>query len=443
VWAQNARNTYYSEPAPDGFYGGMTNDVLPGIGPLRSCYSWTWGDALFVTLDPYWYSTNSVDTGYGYNDHPNNNTWLVTHGSPQYFWLKTTLEQSKARYKFVFAHHVMGTGRGGIEEAVQYEWGGENQDGSWGFTTNRPYWPDPIHQLMVANNVTAFVQGHDHIFVHQQLDGVTYQTLPNPADNHYSLFNSDAYTENVIYKTNNTGYTRFTVAPSGVKVEYVRTILPADLLPPQALPNAAPPGVTNGQVDYSYVILPLTVSGSTNTPAAPTPTEPVWVTSTVIGGTNISQVTLTYIVGGSTNTIAMLDDGLHHDGAAGDGIYGGEIPAFPIGTTVSYYVQAQDAATRQVTDPSGAPINTNLFSYTVVAVGPSVLSGELLPGGKFRLQFSVSPGSVYAVQAADYLTNPIPWTTLLTTNSGTNVTLIVDDQQATNWAQRYYRTVAP
>ena len=35
-----------------------------------------------------------------------------------------TLEESKARYKFVFAHHVLGTGRGGIEEADLYEWGG-------------------------------------------------------------------------------------------------------------------------------------------------------------------------------------------------------------------------------------------------------------------------------------------------------------------------------
>ena len=29
--------------------------------------------------------------------------------------VKATLEQSKAKYKFVFAHHVMGTNRGGID----------------------------------------------------------------------------------------------------------------------------------------------------------------------------------------------------------------------------------------------------------------------------------------------------------------------------------------
>ena len=251
-WAQIARNQFYSEPAPDNFFSGMTNDALPGIGSLRSCYAWTWGDALFLTLDPYWYSTNAVDTAYAESQHPTGNNWLVTHADPQYFWLKQTLEQSQARYKFVFAHHVMGTGRGGIEEAVQYEWGGHNVDGTWGFATNRPNWPMTIHQLMVSNNVTIFFQGHDHIFVRQQLDGVTYQSLPNPADPNYSLFNSDAYT-NFIYKTNNTGYTRVNVSPTNVKVEYVRTILPANELP-NGITNNAPPGVTNGQVAYSYII---------------------------------------------------------------------------------------------------------------------------------------------------------------------------------------------
>ena len=146
----------------------------------------------------------------------------------------------------------MGTGRGGIEEAIQYEWGGQNVDGTWGFATNRPNWPMTIHQLMVSNNVTIFFQGHDHIFVRQQLDGVTYQSLPNPADPNYSLFNSDAYT-NFIYKTNNTGYTRVTVSPTNVKVDYVRTILPANEIP-NGITNNAPPGVTNGQVAYSYII---------------------------------------------------------------------------------------------------------------------------------------------------------------------------------------------
>jgi len=240
VWAQNARNAHYSQPATDGFYTGNT-EVVPFIGLLRNHYAWTWGDALFVTIDPYWGSSICVDDPF-YGGAKRSNLWDITHGDEQYQWLKATLEQSKAKYKFVFAHHVLGTGRGGTELAGQYEWGGNNANGTWGFTTNRPAWASPLHQLMVANHVTIFFQGHDHIWVHQQLDGVTYQTLSEPADPNYSLFNADAYLTGD--KFPNTGYTRVMVSPTGVKVDYVLTYLPAD--------EGA--GKTNGSVAFTYTI---------------------------------------------------------------------------------------------------------------------------------------------------------------------------------------------
>lgn len=302
VWAQNARNAYYPEPSPDDFYGGMTNDVLPDIGPLRTCYSWTWGDALFVMLDPYWYSTNSVDNQYGEDQHPTGNKWLITHGYAQYQWLKTTLEQSTAKYKFVFAHHVLGTGRGGIECAPYYEWGGRNADGTWGFSSQRSTWALPIHQLMATNHVTIFFQCHDHIFVRQELDGVTYLTLPSPADPNYSLFNSSAYT-NYIYKTNNSGYVRVNVSPEEVKVDYVRTYLPSE----------EAPGKTNGMVDYIFT-LPMTsnqppvITSVTAVPAAPSAGDPILITALVTDAVGVASVTLNYRTGGTaslTNTVFL------------------------------------------------------------------------------------------------------------------------------------------
>ena len=164
------------------------------------------------------------------------------HGDAQYQWLKRTLEQSPAKYKFVFAHHVLGTQRGGIDVARLYEWGGQSPNGNYDFATQRPTWAMPIHQLLAANHVTIFFQGHDHIWVHQQLDGVTYQTLPEPADPNYSLFNADAYATGD--KFPNAGYARVTVGPTGVKVEYVRSWLPKDELP----------GKTTGTVAFSYTI---------------------------------------------------------------------------------------------------------------------------------------------------------------------------------------------
>lgn len=224
VWAQNARNLYFTQPAPSDFYAGNAEQV-PFVGLLKNYFSWSWGDALFCVIDPYWSSPVPVDNVFG-GSSKRSNLWDVTHGDAQYQWLKKTLESSTAKYKFVFAHHVLGTGRGGAELASLWEWGGKDQSGAYLFTQQRPSWPDPIHQLFVKNKVSIFFQGHDHIWVHQNLDGVTYQTISEPADPFYALYNSEAYIAGERFP--NSGYTRVSVNPSQVKVEYVRTYLQGD-----------------------------------------------------------------------------------------------------------------------------------------------------------------------------------------------------------------------
>jgi Calcineurin-like phosphoesterase len=116
IWAQNARNSHYSQPAPDGFYTGKS-ELVSHIGILRNYFAWTWGDALFVVIDPYWGSSVCVDEPF-HGGPRRTNLWDVTLGEAQYQWLKRTLEQSSAKYRFVLAHHVLGTGRGGIELAA-------------------------------------------------------------------------------------------------------------------------------------------------------------------------------------------------------------------------------------------------------------------------------------------------------------------------------------
>ncbi len=584
VWAQNARNKYFPEPAPDGFYTGNTN-VVEYIGLLRNYFAWTWGDALFVTIDPYWGSPTCPDNNYWTNEK-RTNMWDVTLGDAQYQWLKKTLEESTAQFKFVFAHHVNGTGRGGVDIASLYEWGGRSGDGSWGFATNRPGWALPIHQLMATNRVTMFVQGHDHIFVREELDGVTYLTLPIPADNKYALYNADAFA-NAIYKTNNSGYVRFTVAPERVKVDYVRSYLPQD----------EGPGKTNGMVDYSFT-LPTTADSNsppailsvTNTPAAPTSNDTVWVTASVTDDVSVAQVTLTYNTGagasqtntvfletmasitnkpwtgsfcdkawtvsfsgsnpfeqrgsanygggntnglsfkngttnltdsmitttgsldaqgnsgfvefwmqtltlsnqlgnagwtfqlnagtgyvtrlselistnhtwklyhydlqsdelasnltmrfqfrggdtnnrvyldqislkvssgGSSSThVAMLDDGAHQDGTAGDSVYGAAIPAMPQGTTVNYYLTAFDGAGLSSVSPAGAP--GNFYSYTVtnITVSPEPFSYDILLGQPTDHSIAVSVLSSYDLSAyVEYGNQPGGYTSQSVTNS--------------------------
>lgn len=238
VIAANSRKKYYPAPLPNSFYTG-DNETVEHIGYLGDYYAFTWGDALFVVIDPYWHSSVAVDnTAYG-TATTTKNLWDVTLGNEQYNWLKTTLEKSTTKYKFVFSHHVSGTGRGGIEVANLCEWGGYNQKGVWEFDKYRPGWAKPIHQLMVSNNVTIFFQGHDHIYCKQELDGVIYQSVPNPADNTYSAFNSSSYKSGVVYP--NSGFLNVTVASDKVKVDYIAA----------SLAGAA---VTNGNVVHSYTV---------------------------------------------------------------------------------------------------------------------------------------------------------------------------------------------
>jgi len=238
VWAQNARNRYFPEPAPDSFYSGDEKPV-DFIGLLRDYYAWTWGDALFMVIDPYWHSPVAVDSVLG-GGQKNTDKWAVTLGADQYQWFRNTLEQSRAKYKFVFAHHVNGGGRGGVELAKSHEWGGYNDKGVWEFAAKRPAWELPIHPLMAKNNVTIFFQGHDHLFAKQELDGVVYQECPIPADYTYTAFNEDAYTSGI--KLPNAGHLRVTVSETEVKVEYIRSFLPGD----------ETAGHRNGELAYAY-----------------------------------------------------------------------------------------------------------------------------------------------------------------------------------------------
>lgn len=231
VLAGNARLKYFPLPAPDRFYSGDQTSI-PNVGLPRDYYSWTWGDALFVSLDPYWHSKQAVDNvagvandqgggggkGGGSGSGKTTNLWDVGIGDEQYAWLKKTLEASKAKYKFVFAHHVLGTGRGAVEISTNYEWGGKDPKGLSTFAKERPNWALPIHDLMVKNGVSIFFQGHDHIFVTQERDGIIYQSMPNPADDTFSMFNESAYLTGV--KAPNSGHVRVSVSPASAKVEY-------------------------------------------------------------------------------------------------------------------------------------------------------------------------------------------------------------------------------
>jgi Calcineurin-like phosphoesterase len=233
VWAANARKLYYPVPTPGGFYTGSTASE-PFVGVRSSYYAWEWGDALFVVLDPYSYtSVNPKQSG---------NLWDYTLGEGQYRWLANVLSASTARYKFVFSHHVLGDVRGGVEWAGLYEWGGSAKNGAYQFDVKRPGWPMPIHDLFVRYGVTIFFQGHDHLFVRQDADGVVYQEVTQPASPSGQPPNADAYTSGVVL--GGTGHLNVTVASGGVTVDYIRS----------SVTTKGGPAADNGRTVYSYTV---------------------------------------------------------------------------------------------------------------------------------------------------------------------------------------------
>jgi len=284
--------------------------------------------------------TDRSATGQNSSTPKTSDKWSVTHGDGQYQWLKQTLEQSSAKWKFVFAHHVMGTGRGGIEIVNQYEWGGNNTDGTWGLTAKRPTWTASLHQLFVANHVTAFFQGHDHIFAHQVLDGVTYQSVANPADNTYTAFNADAYTSGDIFP--NAGYLKVTVSPASVQVEYIREWLPQDQSPTQI----------SGTVQFAY-----TIPANPTAPQSPTPV----IARVANAGSGASTVSLnTWLEIDGTNLAPLGDTRLW----TGTDFVGGQLPTQLDGVGVTV---------------DGMPAIVDYISPTQVNVltDPSMMSGPV------------------------------------------------------------------
>ena len=176
AWSNTLRTRHFPNPVPDKFYTG-NGTPFGSLGLLQDYYAWEWGDALFVVLDPYWFTTGRA--------RESDRFWEKSLGKDQYDWLATTLADSRAPFKFVFIHNLVGGNgssmRGGAEAAKYFEWGGHDLNGRYAFEERRPGWSASIHELLKHHDVTAVFHGHDHFFARQELDGITYQLVPQPA----------------------------------------------------------------------------------------------------------------------------------------------------------------------------------------------------------------------------------------------------------------------
>lgn len=225
-WSLAQRKKYFPNPEPDGFFTGNPNG-------RQDYVAWTWGDALFVVLSPYWYSAS---------ERGRRAPWGFTIGDAQYAWLKKTLENSKAPFKFIFIHQLTGSmdsaSRGGAEAAKLNEWG----DLSPAFRQYRPNWPLNIHQLLLTNKVNVVFHGHDHFYAKEELDGVIYQLVPQPgARNNKKTFAEEyGYKRGVFYPSS--GFLSVSVSSTNVTISYIRS----------ALAETGSQGIANASVTHTY-----------------------------------------------------------------------------------------------------------------------------------------------------------------------------------------------
>jgi hypothetical protein len=208
-WAQAQREKYFPIIRPNEFYSGAPRKGL--------YYSWNWGDASFFVLDPFVATTQKTQSA--------EDGWNWTLGKEQFSWLEKSLKVSKAKYKFIFIHHLVGgfgrEARGGIEVVDRFEWGDKEN-----FPTKRSGWAEPIHEMMKRYKVTAMFHGHDHLYVRQERDGIAYIEVPQPSHGRGDSTGSAAeygYKEGILLGSS--GHIRISVSPQRAKIEYVKSRL--------------------------------------------------------------------------------------------------------------------------------------------------------------------------------------------------------------------------
>lgn len=244
VLATNTRKKYFSNPEPNIFYSGNLKEEN-FVGLRQNYYSFEWGDALIVVLDPFWYTEKKP-------------AWGWTLGQEQYEWFKNTLETSNSKFKFVFCHNLLGgsgnEARGGSEFAHLYETGGFNTNLEWEFDKFRPNFTKPIHQLMVENGVSIFFHGHDHFYAKQEKDGIVYQLVPQPSNRNIKNTSATQYGYNEGIILPGRGYLLMTINDTIAQIDYIKTLLA----------NEEKNGEKNKDIAYSYTIKPSITNGLNN-----------------------------------------------------------------------------------------------------------------------------------------------------------------------------------
>ena len=435
----NAQKKFFLNPIPDDFYSGdlTTDPNIAEDGHTEAYYSFTWGDALFVVINPYWYTEDRpyVNSAGGGDDESANVTktgdvWTWTLGQEQFEWLRATLEGSNAKYKFVLTHQLVSDGswtnqedygHGGVKTNHVGEWGGYNEDEStYAWETMRPGWgEDTVHDLMVDNCVSTVFHGHDHQYAYESRDGVIYTAAPSASFtgnfNGYTVGTGGRGGETIYANSasQQPGYIKLTVGPTQATVAYMQTAgtSATHTYTVPACSDTTSPSVTINQ-DAAQAD-PTTIS----------PINFTVVFSEPVTGFETGDVTLGGTAGATTAVVSA---------ASGDGtIYNVAVSGMTQSGTVTATVaagKAQDGAG----NPNLASTSTdNTVTFTVpvtpltVTINQAV--GQADPTGTSPINFTV----VFSAPVTDFATGDVTLsgtagaTTAIVTGSGTTYNVAV------------------
>lgn len=224
-WGTVARRQYFLNPLPhtypEGAEDGGSDRTDSGDGSaLQNYFAWSWGDALFVVIDVHRY-TRIDQAPPTEPDH-----WSL--GEAQWAWLERVLASSNKRWKLVLAHHVLGGYRWGVrgdEERPAYAYG---RGGARYATVGEQR---RLSRLMQDTGARFFFYGHDHVFAYQPWENLHYVCCGRPTWLSSEWWNTPGWRE--AYGRHDTrdphdfyaalGYTRLTIGPSALRIEFIRT----------------------------------------------------------------------------------------------------------------------------------------------------------------------------------------------------------------------------
>jgi hypothetical protein len=86
----------------------------------------------------------------------------------------------------------------------------------------RPGWGKPIHQLLKENGVSIVFKGHDHLYVKEEMDGIIYQTLPQPSHPGDATNSAIPYGYGAGKVIGGSGYLKVQTNSTEAKVDFVK-----------------------------------------------------------------------------------------------------------------------------------------------------------------------------------------------------------------------------